>query len=84
MSVLADRTVPYETIAATIASAVGDMLEKQWLFDEFAGQGIPEGKRALGIAIQLRKSDSTFTDEEANQVRDAAVAALAGIGASTR
>jgi len=84
MSVLADRTISYETISETIGKAVGDVLERQWLFDEFAGQGIPEGKRALGIAIQLRKPDSTFTDEEANQVRDSAVAALATIGATTR
>ncbi len=84
VSVLADKTVSYETISRTIAQSVGSILEHQWLFDEFTGQGIPEGKRALGIALQLRKLDSTFTDEEANQVREIAVAALGKIGATTR
>ncbi len=60
------------------------MLETMWLFDVFAGQGIPDGKHALGIALQLRKADSTFTDEEANQVRDRVVGALAEFGATTR
>lgn len=84
IAVLVDRGVPYETIATAVAEAVGEVLERQWLFDEFAGAGIPEGMRSLGIALQLRKSDGTFTDEEANQVRDRAVAALAPLGATTR
>jgi len=84
MSVLADQSITYEKLAAAIETSLGDVLEKQWLFDEFVGQGIPSGMRALGIAIQLRKSDSTFTDEEANQVRDRAVAALVDLGATTR
>ncbi|MDR3691914.1 MAG: phenylalanine--tRNA ligase subunit beta [Fimbriimonas sp.] len=84
ISVLADQSVAYETVSQVIAGAVGTVLERQWLFDEFVGQGIPDGKRALGIALQFRKPDSTFTDEEANLVRDRAVAALAEIGATTR
>ena len=84
MSILVEKSVSFESIAAQIQAAGADLLEKQWLFDVFAGQGIPEGKHALGIAIQLRKSDSTFTDEEANQVRDRVVSALAELGATTR
>jgi len=84
MSILLDKSVPYEAVTARIQAAGADVLERQWLFDVFAGQGIPEGKHALGIAIQLRKADSTFTDEEANLVRDQVVAALAELGATTR
>jgi len=84
ISVLADRSLTYSEVAAAIQAELGELLETQWLFDEFVGQGIPEGMRALGIAIQLRKQDSTFTDEEANLVRDRAVAALADLGATTR
>ena len=84
MSILIDKAVPYERLVSAIKEAGSDVLEKQWLFDVFAGQGIPEEKHALGIAIQLRKPDSTFTDEEANLVRDRVVAALAELGANTR
>jgi phenylalanyl-tRNA synthetase beta chain len=84
MAVLVDRSIPYERLAAAIAVACGDVLERQWLFDVFVGTGIPEGKHSLGIALQLRKAGENFTDEEANQVRDRAVAALAEFGATTR
>jgi phenylalanyl-tRNA synthetase beta chain len=84
MSVLVDKNVTYEDLALKIQQAGAELLEKQWLFDVFEGQGIPEGKHALGIAIQLRKLDSTFTDEEANRVRDHVVEALAELGATTR
>ena len=84
MSILVEKSVPFDTISTQIQAAGAEVLEKLWLFDVFAGQGIPEGKHALGIAIQLRKPDSTFTDEEANQVRDRVVSALAELGATTR
>ena len=60
------------------------MLEKQWLFDVYEGKGIPEGSHSLAIALQLRKQGENFTDEEANQVRDAAVQALEALGAKLR
>jgi phenylalanyl-tRNA synthetase beta chain len=84
MAVLVDKAVPYEKIAQTLRSACGDVLEKQWLFDVYDGQGIPEGKHSLAIALQLRKQGENFTDEEANQVRERAAAALAELGATLR
>ncbi|CAN5634479.1 phenylalanine--tRNA ligase subunit beta [soil metagenome] len=84
IALLIDREVPYQVIEKRISGAVGDVLERQWLFDVFTGAGIPEGKHSLGIALQLRKAGENFTDEEANQVRDRAVAALAALGGTTR
>lgn len=84
MAVLVDKSVPYIDLAKAIEAACGEVLERQWLFDVFAGAGIPEGKHSLGIGLQLRKAGENFTDEEANQVRDRAVAALAPFGATTR
>lgn len=84
IALLIGRDVPYRSIEEAIEAAVGGVLERQWLFDIFAGAGIPEGKHSLGIALQLRKAGENFTDEEANQVRDRAVAALAALGGTTR
>lgn len=84
IAILIDRSVPYSSIAERIEKAAGDVLEKHWLFDLYAGKGIPEGKHSLGIALQLRKFGANFTDEEANQVRDEAVQALAELGATQR
>jgi phenylalanyl-tRNA synthetase beta chain len=84
IAILADVATPYSALEKGIQAAVGDVLERMWLFDVYTGQGIPEGKHSLGIALQLRKSDSTFTDEEANQVRERAVRAIESLGATTR
>jgi len=84
IAVLLDKSVPYAQVAEAIASAAGDVLERQWLFDVFEGTGIPEGKHSLGIGLQLRKVNENFTDEEANLVRDRVVAALGEFGATMR
>ena len=84
IALLIEKEVPYREISASIERSCGALLERQWLFDVFEGPGIPPGKHSLGIALQFRKPGENFTDEEANQVRDRAVAALAEFGATTR
>lgn len=84
IAVLVDKSVPYLQLKKTVAEACGDLLEKQWLTDVYDGKGIPEGKHSLTLALQIRKMGENLTDEEANQVRDQAVAALAKLGASQR
>ena len=79
-----DKTVPYEEVQRTVRQCAGDVLEDTWLFDVYEGPGIPEGRRSLAIALQLRKFGENFTDEEANQVRDRVVEGLARLGAKLR
>jgi phenylalanyl-tRNA synthetase beta chain len=84
IAVLIDKAVPFEKIDGALETAIGDVLEKRWLFDVYEGKGIPEGKHSLAIALQLRKLGSNFTDEEANQVRAKAVEALSSLGGTLR
>jgi phenylalanyl-tRNA synthetase beta chain len=84
ISVQLPKSVPYESVHQAIGAAIADTLERQWLFDVYEGKGIPEGSHSLAIALQLRKPDGTFTDEEANQEREKAVEALVGLGAIRR
>lgn len=84
ISLLIDKSVPYSRIASVIEASAGPVLERQWLFDEFEGPTIPEGKHSLGIGLLLRKFGENFTDEEANQVRERVVEALAELGGVTR
>lgn len=84
IAVLIDKARPYGEIESAVKAAVGDVLEKMWLFDVYEGKGIPEGKHSLAIALQLRKLGENFTDEEANQVRERAVSALASLGGTQR
>jgi len=84
IAVLIEKSVPYSSIEAAISQACGSVLEKTWLFDVYDGKGIPEGSHSLAVALQLRKAGENFTDEEANQVRDRAVAALESLGGKQR
>lgn len=84
IAILIPKAVPYAQIETSISAAAGDLLERQWLFDVYAGKGIPEGSHSLAIGLQLRKHGANFTDEEANQVRDLIVTALAALGATQR
>lgn len=84
IALLIDRAVPYRDIERKVASAGGELLEKQSLIDIYTGVGIPEGKHSLTIRLVFRKMAENLTDEEANQARDAVVAALAELGGTTR
>lgn len=84
ITVAVDRTVPYAMLAAAIQAECGDVLERLWLADVYTGTGVEEGQQALTFGLQFRKVGSNFTDEEANQVRDRAVAAMQALGATMR
>lgn len=84
IAVLIDKSVAFERIERAIATALGEVLEKSWLFDVYQGKGIPEGKHSLAIALQLRKLGENFTDEEANLEREKAVQALVALGGTLR
>lgn len=84
IAVVVEKSVSFADLEIAVGEACGEVLEKQWLFDVYEGKGIPEGSHSLAIALQLRKQGENFTDEEANQVRDAAVQALEALGAKLR
>ena len=78
------KALPYESMATAIHASAGSVLEKLTLIDVYEGPGVPEGEHAISFGLQLRKVGENFTDEEANQVRDSVVSALAALGAKQR
>lgn len=84
IAVVVEKSVPYRDIEKRIEGACGQILEKHWLFDVYEGPSLPERHHSLAIALQFRKPGENLTDEEANQVRDRAVEALAELGAKLR
>ena len=46
------------------------------VFDVFAGQGVPEGKKSLAIEVTLQPRDKTLTDAEIEAVAAKIVAAV--------
>jgi len=84
ISIEISKSTAFDSVERALRQACGDVLERQWLFDVYEGKGIAVGNHSLSVALQFRKHGGNFTDEEANQVRERAVAALVELGAKPR
>ena len=54
------------TVAATIRSAGGPLLEAVHVFDLYEGKGVPEGTRSIAYRLRFRAADRTLTDADAS------------------
>jgi phenylalanyl-tRNA synthetase beta chain len=63
---------------AVIRREAGELLESLTLFDEFVGQGIPEGSRSLAWALTFRHPERTLKDREIQGRTETIVKALEG------
>ena len=82
---LVDRDTQAGPVQAALMQAAGDLLERVVLFDVFEGQPLPEGKRSLAFALDVRAPDRTLTDQEADEiVRSIADRLAADFGAELR
>ncbi|PLS67925.1 MAG: phenylalanine--tRNA ligase subunit beta [Cyanobacteria bacterium M5B4] len=55
-------------IKRSIVLTAGSLLENVSLFDEYKGEGVPEGHRSLAFRLVYRLPDRTLTDEDVNPV----------------
>jgi len=72
--------VPDALLAGNVIEAVGSakepLVEEVSVFDEYVGEGVPTGHRALGFTIVYRAADRTLTDDEVGSVHARVVANL--------
>jgi len=54
------------------------------VFDDFRGQGVPEGQKSLAIEVTLQPGDKTFAEADLAAISDKVVKAAAKVGASLR
>jgi phenylalanyl-tRNA synthetase beta chain len=54
------------------------------VFDVFAGQGVPEGRKSVAVEVTLQPGEKSFTDAEIKAISDKVVAAAAKLGAELR
>jgi phenylalanyl-tRNA synthetase beta chain len=74
VALLVDEEVVAGDVAAALLEGAGELCESVRLFDVYAGEQVPEGKRSLAFALRFRAGDRTLTDGEIKQARDSAVA----------
>ena len=54
------------------------------VFDVFAGQGVPEGRKSVAVEVTLQPGEKSFTDAEIKAVSDKVVAAAAKLDGELR
>ncbi|MBO1901002.1 phenylalanine--tRNA ligase subunit beta [Leucobacter weissii] len=85
LTLLVDAGVPANAVLAAVVAGGGDLLEHAQLVDDYRGSGVPEGQRALTLALRFRADDRTLKAEEATEAKLAGVrAAETAFGAKLR
>ncbi len=76
ISLLVATDVPAAALVDAARSAGGPLLRTVTVFDLYAGKGIAEGERSLGLRLHVADPTRTLRMEEGEAERDAIVAAL--------
>jgi phenylalanyl-tRNA synthetase beta chain len=76
LAVVVDEGVPASQIEDIIVAAGRPELASARLFDVYRGSQVPDGKKSLAFAIELRDPTRTLKDEDETAVRERIVAQL--------
>lgn len=71
-------------IINALKTGAGELLEKVELFDRYVGKPLADDEISYAFTLTFRAFDRTLTAEEANALRDKAIAAAATLGARLR
>jgi phenylalanyl-tRNA synthetase beta chain len=84
LALVIDESVAAGRVLAAVRRS-SELAREVTVFDVFTGEGIPAGKKSLGVRVRYQADGRTLTDDEANAAREKAVAALAAeFGAALR
>ena len=61
---IVDRELPAETLLRAARAVDRKLVANIRLFDVYAGEGLPEGKKSLAITVVLQPQQATLTDAE--------------------
>jgi len=71
---IVDKAVDAASVLRAAEGAEKSLISRVSLFDVFAGQGVPAGKKSLGVEITLTPLDRTLTEAEIEAVSEKIVA----------
>ena len=75
---------PADALLRAVRSADKAVITGVRLFDQFSGQGVPEGQKSLAVAVMLQPAEKSFTEAELKAISDRIVAAAGKAGAQLR
>ena len=76
LAVLCDEALTVAEVEDVMTAAGGKLLRGIKLFDIYRGIGVPEGKKSVAFALELRADDRTLTDTDSENVVGKILAAL--------
>ena len=76
LAIVVDKTVLSNTPIDLIYTTGGKWVESVRLFDVYAGEQVPEGKKSLAYAIVYHSANETLTDKAVNALHDKVVKRL--------
>jgi len=65
-----DSSVQADYMLDIVLRQKEDLLENVGIFDIYAGKGLPDGTKSLGLRFSYRSPDKTLTDLEVNNVHE--------------
>ncbi|MFO7712874.1 phenylalanine--tRNA ligase subunit beta [Desulfosarcina sp.] len=68
ITVIVDRDVESRRLLDTVARFGEKLVEDLYLFDVFAGDPIPEGKKSVSFRVVYRSAERTLEDEIVNEI----------------
>ncbi|MFN3510403.1 MAG: phenylalanine--tRNA ligase subunit beta, partial [Tsuneonella troitsensis] len=81
---LVDAALPAGDLLRAIKGADKANIVAARVFDDFRGQGVPEGRKSLAVEVTLQPGDKSYTDADLKAVSDRIVTAAAKLGAELR
>lgn len=81
---LVPADLPAADLVRAVKGADKDNIIAARLFDDFRGQGVPDGQKSLAVEVTLQPGEKSYTDAELKAIADAVVAAAAKLGAVLR
>jgi phenylalanyl-tRNA synthetase beta chain len=76
VALVVDEALPAGRVEELIRRAGAPELRSAALFDVYRGEQIPEGKKSLAYALELRSQERTLTDADAERVEQRILNAL--------
>lgn len=81
---LVDAALPAGDLVRAVKGADKANIVAVRLFDDFRGQGVPEGQKSLAVEVTLQPGEKSFTDAEIKAIAERITTAAAKLGAVLR
>ena len=70
LAIIVDKNISAQDILTQIKKSAGSCLNYAKVFDVYTGKGIEENQKSIAISLNFGKINSTFTDDEINEIME--------------